>query len=167
MKQRHGSLLAVPTNGSKNATSYFRLFSYRYGRFFLAYTSAFIPILDYHVAYHASRFDWNASGLLDKKQAAAYLQISAEGLDNLRRQGHLKAHKIGVLCRFAVSDLADYLHRSQESSFVRTPRPRKPGKPTGPGEANVSERLHETRKPGPGEPGGGLRMLTRRAIGDK
>jgi excisionase family DNA binding protein len=67
--------------------------------------------------------------LLDKKQAAAYLQISAEGVDNLRRQGHLKAHKIGVLCRFAVSDLADYLHRSQESSFVRTPRARKSHQP--------------------------------------
>ena len=78
--------------------------------------------------------------LLDKKQAAAYLQISAEGLDNLRRQGHLKAHKIGVLCRFAVSDLADYLHRQREASFVRTPRPRKPGKPLESGKRARSKR---------------------------
>jgi hypothetical protein len=81
--------------------------------------------------------------LLDKKQAAGYLQISAEGLDNLRRQGHLKAHKIGVLCRFAVSDLADYLHRSQESSFERTPRSRKPGKPAESGKRGRSKRIRK------------------------
>ena len=66
--------------------------------------------------------------LLTKREAAAYLQVSQEGLDNLRRAGMIPAIKVGALCRFDVSDLADYLQRQREASFVRTPRPRTPAK---------------------------------------
>jgi len=64
----------------------------------------------------------------------------------------IPAIKVGALCRFDVSDLADYLQRQREASFVRTPRHVSPASrpnQASAGEANVSGKLLEGEGAGP------------------